>query len=170
MAAVVGTAFLWRQLARSLVGLIPVAGIVPKIVISYAGTYAIGQAIYQWCVNGEKLSPESLKQLYSEAIDRGGKVATLLMEKRDAAQAQAAAKWREIADEVAEKGLVVQEQATGGFRSLAGIISTGGAAARNGITSLLSRMVKPARICPSCAGKTPARAAYCPTCGKPLSA
>ncbi|MHB8086036.1 MAG: hypothetical protein ACYDHZ_09430, partial [Dehalococcoidia bacterium] len=49
MAAVIGSAFLWRQLGRYLAGLIPVIGIVPKIVIAYSGTYVVGEAIYQWC-------------------------------------------------------------------------------------------------------------------------
>jgi uncharacterized protein (DUF697 family) len=82
LTAVVGSAFLWRQLARQLVGLIPAYGIIPKIAVSYAGTYAIGQAIYQWCVNGEKLNPEALKALYAEALQRGRDVARSLTARR----------------------------------------------------------------------------------------
>jgi uncharacterized protein (DUF697 family) len=169
LAAVVGTAFLWRQLARTLVGLIPVIGIVPKIVISYAGTYAIGEAIYQWCANGEKLNPEALKSLYAEALERGGNVARLLMEKRDIAGARAAEKWQEIAQEVGERGLVVQEQASGGLRRATDFLADKSAAARDGIVSLIQQVSKPASTCPSCGKKTPRGAAFCPTCGKPLN-
>ena len=82
LAAVVGSAFVWRQLARQLIGLIPAYGIIPKIAVSYAGTYAIGQAIYQWCANGEKLNPEALKALYTEALQRGRDVARSLTARR----------------------------------------------------------------------------------------
>jgi len=89
LATVVGSAFLWRQIARQLIGLIPAYGIIPKIAVSYAGTYAVGQAIYQWCVNGEKLKPEALKSLYTEALTRGREVARSLVAKRKAAQLEA---------------------------------------------------------------------------------
>jgi uncharacterized protein (DUF697 family) len=82
LATVVGGAFLWRQLARQLVGLIPAYGIVPKIAVSYAGTLAVGQAIYQWCANGERLKPEALKVLYADALERGRAAAHSLMDKR----------------------------------------------------------------------------------------
>src|SRR5262245_30903981 len=39
---VLGGGVLFRQAARSLVGLIPVIGVIPKVAIAYAGTYAIG--------------------------------------------------------------------------------------------------------------------------------
>ncbi len=168
LAAVVGTAFLWRQLARSLTGLIPVIGIVPKIVISYAGTYAIGEAIYQWCANGEKLNPETLKLLYAEALERGGDVAQSLMEKRDVAQAQAASKWHEISQEVAERGLVVQGQASGGLWRAADFLADKSTAARYRISSMLRKVIKPATLCTFCGEKAPRGAAFCPACGKPL--
>ncbi|NLE76074.1 MAG: GTPase domain-containing protein [Chloroflexi bacterium] len=82
LAAVVGSAFLWRQAARQLVGLIPAYGIVPKIAVSYAGTYAVGQAIYQWCAHGEKLRPAALRSLYTEALHRGRELAHRLVAKR----------------------------------------------------------------------------------------
>ena len=169
LAAVVGSAFLWRQLARSLAGLIPVIGIVPKIAISYAGTYAIGEAIYQWCANGEKLNSDNLKLLYAEALERGGKVANELMEKSNIVQAQAAVKWREIADEVAERGIIVQDQASTGIRRLGDFLADQGTIARSGITSLFSKIGKPPRTCAACAKKIPPDAAFCPTCGKPLA-
>ena len=87
LSAVVGSAFLWRQVARQLVGLIPGFGVIPKIAVAYAGTYAVGQAIYQWCANGEKLNPEHLKSLYVAAFKRGREVAQSLLAKRKALRA-----------------------------------------------------------------------------------
>ena len=84
LTAVVGSAFLWRQVARQLVGLIPAYGVIPKIAVAYAGTYAVGQAIYQWCANGEKLQPERLKSLYVAAFKRGREVAQTILAKRKA--------------------------------------------------------------------------------------
>jgi hypothetical protein len=65
--------------ARQLVGLFPVIGIVPKVAVSYAGTYAIGQAIYQWCISGVKVSPGTLKSMYRKAMERGQEVARRLV-------------------------------------------------------------------------------------------
>ena len=84
MTAVVGSAFLWRQVARLLVGLIPAYGIVPKIAVAYAGTYTVGQAIYQWCANGEKLRTEHLRSLYLSALKRGRETALAVIARRKA--------------------------------------------------------------------------------------
>jgi uncharacterized protein (DUF697 family) len=86
LAAVVGSAFLWRQAARSLVGLIPAWGIIPKVAIAYAGTYAVGQAIYHWCASGEKLKQDMLKPMYNAALQRGRDTAKLLMERKRSGQ------------------------------------------------------------------------------------
>ncbi|MBN1691118.1 MAG: hypothetical protein JW901_08855 [Dehalococcoidia bacterium] len=84
LTAVVGGAFLWRQLARMLVGLIPAFGIIPKIAVAYAGTYTIGQAIYQWCANGEKLKPQNLRAIYLSALKRGREAAQVVIARRSA--------------------------------------------------------------------------------------
>jgi hypothetical protein len=49
----------------------------------------VGQAIYQWCANGEKLKPEALKAVYAEALERGRQVAKTLVAKRNVAQLEA---------------------------------------------------------------------------------
>jgi uncharacterized protein (DUF697 family) len=82
LAAVIGTAFLWRQIARQLIGLLPVIGIVPKVAVSYAGTYAIGQGIYQWCANGISVNPGALKSVYIRALENGRKVARTIIARR----------------------------------------------------------------------------------------
>ncbi len=84
MTAVVGSAFLWRQAARLLVGLIPAYGVVPKIAVAYAGTYTVGQAIYQWCANGEKLKSENLRALYLSALKHGRETAQAVIARRKA--------------------------------------------------------------------------------------
>ena len=68
---VIGGAFLWRQAARSLIGLIPVWGIVPKVAIAYAGTYTTGIAAWRWYESGELVSTDQLKQISQEAIAIG---------------------------------------------------------------------------------------------------
>jgi uncharacterized protein (DUF697 family) len=68
---VVGGGFLWRQVARQLVGLLPGFGLVPKVVVAYAGTYATGQAAALWYGKGEVLSRSGLRALYKQALTIG---------------------------------------------------------------------------------------------------
>ena len=42
------------QAARQLVGLIPFIGILPKVAVAYAGTYAIGRATSAWLTDGRR--------------------------------------------------------------------------------------------------------------------
>ncbi|MBN2146302.1 MAG: hypothetical protein JW726_02895 [Anaerolineales bacterium] len=79
--SVIGGGFLWRQLARSLVGLIPVWGIVPKVAVSYAGTFVVGHAILQWYLTGRHLSPKQLHSLYLQAFARGKDAAMRMLQK-----------------------------------------------------------------------------------------
>jgi uncharacterized protein (DUF697 family) len=79
--SVIGGGFLWRQLARSLVGLIPVWGIVPKVAVSYAGTYAVGNTVLQWYLTGRHLSPMQMGQLYQQAFGRGKEFARRMLSK-----------------------------------------------------------------------------------------
>ena len=77
--SVIGSGFLWRQLARQLVGLVPVWGIVPKVAVSYAGTYAIGSTILQWYLTGRKLTRAQLNALYTQALGQGREYARRLI-------------------------------------------------------------------------------------------
>jgi uncharacterized protein (DUF697 family) len=79
---VIGGGFLWRQVARQLVGLIPGFGILPKVAVSYAGTYATGQAAAVWYRSGEVLSQDALRGLYKQAMQIGRARARELMERR----------------------------------------------------------------------------------------
>ncbi len=75
LGGVVGAGFVWRQIARQLVGLVPVWGIVPKVAVAYAGTYAVGEAILHWYQTGHKMSGRGMRELYADALARGRQVA-----------------------------------------------------------------------------------------------
>jgi uncharacterized protein (DUF697 family) len=90
VAGVLGGGLLFRQVARQLVGLIPVAGIVPKVAVAYAGTRVIGNTAALWAMEGERLTGQEMRQFYSEALARGRAVANELVSRvrRDKAQTQ----------------------------------------------------------------------------------
>jgi len=79
VVGVVGGGFLFRQAARSLVGLIPVAGIVPKVAIAYTGTWAIGRAVVLWATEGKRLSAGAIGRLSRDAAGRGRAFAKALV-------------------------------------------------------------------------------------------
>ena len=68
---VIGGGFLFRQAARSLVGLIPMAGVLPKVAIAYTGTWAIGRAVVLWATQGKRMSPSAIGRLSRDAAGRG---------------------------------------------------------------------------------------------------
>lgn len=78
LAGVVGGSLIFRQIARELIGLIPVVGIIPKVAVAYGGTWAIGRAVAVWAGGGEEGTRRSLRQLYQTGLDRGRKVARQL--------------------------------------------------------------------------------------------
>jgi uncharacterized protein (DUF697 family) len=77
---VLGGGILFRQLARQLVGFIPVVGIVPKVAIAYGGTWAIGRAIVLWATEGREVSQDLVRSLSNEGLQRGRAVAARLVE------------------------------------------------------------------------------------------
>jgi hypothetical protein len=79
---VLGGGFLWRQLARSLVGLVPLWGLLPKVAVSYAGTYVVGHAVLQWYLTGRHLSAGQMRHLYQQAFARGKHAARRLINRR----------------------------------------------------------------------------------------
>jgi hypothetical protein len=82
IAAVVGGGFMYRQVARGLAGLVPGLGVLPKIGIAFAGTYATGEAVRQWCINGEAINSSALKDVYANALERGKDIARTLIARR----------------------------------------------------------------------------------------
>ena len=79
---VLGGGLLFRQIARQLVGLIPVAGIVPKVAVAYSGTWAIGRALAAWANEGQEITRDRVRAYSAEAIGRGRAIAERLLESR----------------------------------------------------------------------------------------
>ena len=79
--SVIGGGFLWRQLARSLVGLIPVWGIIPKVSVAYAGTYVVGHAVLRWYLTGRHVSRKQIRELYRLAFAQGKTIARSLLDR-----------------------------------------------------------------------------------------
>ncbi|TAM61149.1 hypothetical protein EPN52_03260 [bacterium] len=67
---VVGGGFGWRALARELSGFIPVAGILVKGGIAYAGTLVVGQGAAFYYQQGRPMSSMQVRRLYDEARQR----------------------------------------------------------------------------------------------------
>ena len=80
IVGVLGGGFLFRQLARQMSGLIPVWGIVPKVAVAYAGTWAIGRAVTVWAVEGQKITPELMSGHYREALEQGRQAAQRIVD------------------------------------------------------------------------------------------
>ncbi len=68
---VLGGGLLFRQVARGLVGLIPVWGWLPKVAVAYAGTQVIGTATALWATEGRTVTSRDLRGLYENALGRG---------------------------------------------------------------------------------------------------
>lgn len=79
--SVIGSGFIWRQIARSLIGLIPAWGIIPKVAVAYSGTYVVGNAILGWYLTGRKLTPKQMQALSVQAFTRGKEYARKLSQK-----------------------------------------------------------------------------------------
>ncbi|MEO8083936.1 MAG: hypothetical protein ABI780_08945 [Ardenticatenales bacterium] len=67
IVSVVGGGLLFRQIARELIGLIPVIGIVPKVAVAYTGTRFIGLVVERWATEGRHLEGGELRALLGEA-------------------------------------------------------------------------------------------------------
>lgn len=91
IAGVIGGGLIFRQVARSLVGWLPGLGIVPKVVVAFAGTFAIGEAVYRWSRSGERLTEDSLRVIYALAVKRGRALLSRLRRRRAARSAES---WR----------------------------------------------------------------------------
>jgi uncharacterized protein (DUF697 family) len=81
---VLGSGVLFRQVARQLVGLIPIAGLLPKVAIAYAGTYAIGRAMVAWVTEGRQITVDTVSSYTREGLVRGRALAEHLVEEAGA--------------------------------------------------------------------------------------
>jgi hypothetical protein len=80
IAAVIGSAFGWRALARELVGKIPFGGgLIAKAGVAYAGTKVVGVGLDRFYSLGYTYSREERNKLYAEAYEQGKSVATKLL-------------------------------------------------------------------------------------------
>jgi uncharacterized protein (DUF697 family)/CheY-like chemotaxis protein len=78
IAPVVGGAFLWRSVARALLGMLPtIVGGVPKAAVAFAGTYAVGEMARYYYNTGQRPSPELAGRIQQE----GARLATSLIKK-----------------------------------------------------------------------------------------
>lgn len=77
---VIGGGFMFRQVARQLVGLIPIAGLVPKVAIAYAGTYAIGRGLSAWALGGAEVTADGLSRYTAEGLEKGKLLAGQLLD------------------------------------------------------------------------------------------
>ncbi|WP_322512570.1 hypothetical protein [Chloroflexus sp.] len=100
---VIGGAFVWRQLARALVGLIPIWGIAPKVAIAYAGTYTTGMAAWRWFAEGEIVDQERLKELGREALALGRARAAELIAAARASGTQQMSRWQRFGQQVKDR-------------------------------------------------------------------
>jgi uncharacterized protein (DUF697 family) len=68
IAPVVGAAFIWRNAARALVGLLPgLVSAVPKAAIAFAGTYVVGQSAHYYYRWGHRPRRETLERFSRDA-------------------------------------------------------------------------------------------------------
>lgn len=95
IAGVLGSGLLFRQAARQLVGLIPVAGIVPKVAIAYSGTWAIGRAIVLWVTEGREITAGSVQRMTREGLGRGRALAESMLRQRSDAE-RAGTRWQRL--------------------------------------------------------------------------
>ena len=93
---VLGSGLLFRQMARQLVGLIPVAGIVPKVALAYSGTWAIGQAIVLWVTEGRTVTSASVQKMTVEGLERGRAMAEQMVGDARQRRGRAGARWQRL--------------------------------------------------------------------------
>lgn len=80
-SGVIGSGFVWRQVARGLIGMVPIIGAIPKVALAYAGTYVVGHVVLRWYLTGRHISKQQVRQMYSQAFSRGKLVARNLIAK-----------------------------------------------------------------------------------------
>jgi uncharacterized protein (DUF697 family) len=90
---VLGGGLLFRQLARQLVGLIPVAGLIPKVAIAYGGTWAIGRAVVLWATEGRAVTVDTVRTLSTEGLERGRRLARELVARAKPARTSRPGRW-----------------------------------------------------------------------------
>lgn len=75
VVGVIGAGLMFRQIARELVGLLPVVGLLPKVAVAYAGTRLIGAVVEGWALDGRTVPIGELRMLFDETMIAGRRVA-----------------------------------------------------------------------------------------------
>lgn len=83
----IGFGFVWRTIARQVVGLIPGLGVIPKVAIAYAGTYAVGRGALEWYNTGSQVKRDDIERFFQEALGRGKALAQRAADKAPKLQA-----------------------------------------------------------------------------------
>ena len=66
---IIGAAFLWRSIARSLIGLLPgILSAIPKAGVAFAGTYAVGETAHYYYRMGHRPDSAALDRIAKEAV------------------------------------------------------------------------------------------------------
>lgn len=72
IGSIAGVALGWRAIARQIVSKVPAgAGLVPKGLIAFAGTYVVGRALEHWFREGTPLGRAAQKEHFEAARHRG---------------------------------------------------------------------------------------------------
>lgn len=104
IAAVIGSAFGWRALARQLVGKIPFGGgLIAKAGVAYAGTKVLGVSLNHFYSVGFTYSRDERNRLYTDAFNQGKTIATRIL--------------KLLRPDLAGKFGPIDEKATGGARN-----------------------------------------------------
>ena len=82
IVGVLGGGLLFRQIAREMVGLVPIAGLPLKIAVAYSGTWAIGKAIALWVTEGRTITADALRAMTAEGLERGRALANRMLASR----------------------------------------------------------------------------------------
>lgn len=93
---VLGGGLLFRQIARQLVGLLPVVGLLPKVAVAYGGTWAIGRAMGAWLTEGRAVTVDSVRAFSSEGLTRGREVARAMLDQARAGLPSRTRAWQRL--------------------------------------------------------------------------
>ena len=148
--SVIGTGFLWRQISRSLVGLIPVWGIVPKVAVAYSGTYVVGHTVLAWYLTGRHITRKQLRDMSRQAFEQG----------------------KTMARNILKKAPKIKRPQLGRSKAKAPVLPAGSATSEPTLTGELeSEDAVPASegvSCPNCGIRNDADAVFCKHCGEKL--